>query len=170
MPETLNTTMRAPPCSQAHRKEPGPSSLRLVTVSTFPPRPPKVYMPPPSAPGKAGILACLRSYGLAAQGTYGLPAFASSITMGKAFSQAESLWAFQHFSRESMRCFASSVSWGYCANAVDAAKSIAQAIIICFFICPCGIWFFIMTRKRRICSQQASGYFGGKECGKIHFQ
>ena len=32
IPETLNTTIRAPPCSQASRKEPGPRSLRFVTV------------------------------------------------------------------------------------------------------------------------------------------
>ena len=30
MPATLNTTMRAPPCSQAPRKVPGPWSSRLV--------------------------------------------------------------------------------------------------------------------------------------------
>ena len=55
IPATLNTIMRAPPVSQASRKEPGPRSFRLVTVITLPPRPPKLYIPPPSAPGNAGI-------------------------------------------------------------------------------------------------------------------
>src|SRR5690606_36583565 len=32
---------------------PSPSSLRLVTFTTFPPRPPVVNFPNPSAPGKA---------------------------------------------------------------------------------------------------------------------
>ena len=58
IPDTLNTIIRAPPWSHASRNEPGPLSLRLVTVMTRPPRPPKLYIPPPSAPGKAGIFAC----------------------------------------------------------------------------------------------------------------
>ena len=68
IPATLNTTIRAPPCSQASLNEPGPLSLRFVTVITFPPRPPKLKAPPPSAPGNAGIFACGRSYGRVAQG------------------------------------------------------------------------------------------------------
>ena len=39
----------------AARKLPGPLSLRLVTSITRPPRPPVANMPPPQAPGKAGM-------------------------------------------------------------------------------------------------------------------
>jgi len=51
-------TVRGPLASIASRSEPGPESFRFVTSKTLPPRPPTVYFPKPSAPGKAGILAC----------------------------------------------------------------------------------------------------------------
>ena len=90
IPETLKTMIRAPPVSQASRKEPGPRSFKLVTVITLPPRPPKLYMPPPSAPGKAGIRACGKSYGREAHEIYGRPSFASFSTTGNAFAHASS--------------------------------------------------------------------------------
>ena len=90
IPETLKTMIRAPPVSQASRKEPGPRSFKLVTVITLPPRPPKLYIPPPSAPGKAGIRACGKSYGREAHEIYGRPSLASFCTTGNAFAQASS--------------------------------------------------------------------------------
>ena len=92
MPATLKTTMRGPPASSASRKLPGPLSLRFVTTNTFPPRPPKLYMPPPCAPGNAGIGACGRSPGFAAHGMYGLPLASHSLMTGSAFCQASSEW------------------------------------------------------------------------------
>src|SRR5678809_933852 len=90
MPATLNTTILAPPCSQAQRKLPGPSSFRLLTIYTLPPRPPKLYLPPPSAPGKAAISACGKSVGREAHGIYGLPFFASASMIGHALFHASS--------------------------------------------------------------------------------
>ena len=55
VPDTSKTTIRGPSASTAARRLPSPLSLRLVTFITRPPRPPMVYMPCPSAPGKAGI-------------------------------------------------------------------------------------------------------------------
>src|SRR6185312_5007080 len=97
IPATLNTIMRAPPCSQAQRRVPGPLSAKLVTTSTFPPRPPKLYLPPPSAPGNAGMDACGRSVGRAAQGIYGLPFLASRSTIGYAIAHAESDFRYASF-------------------------------------------------------------------------
>lgn len=54
VPATRKMMVRGPSVSQASRKLPGPESLRLVTKRTFPPRPPIVVEPVPSAPGKAG--------------------------------------------------------------------------------------------------------------------
>src|SRR6478672_6155752 len=88
IPATLNTTKRAPPCSHAQRKLPGPSSFRFVTTYTFPPRPPKLNLPPPSAPGNAGIDACGRSDGTAAHGINGFPFFSSASIVGSAFVHA----------------------------------------------------------------------------------
>ena len=90
IPATLNTIIRAPPVSHASRKEPGPRSFRFVTVITLPPRPPKLYIPPPSAPGNEGISACGKSYGRPAQGIYGRPSLASFCTIGNAFAHASS--------------------------------------------------------------------------------
>ena len=56
VPETLNTTIRGPSVSQASRKLPGPESFRFVTRITFPPLPPRVIAPYPSAPGNAGTV------------------------------------------------------------------------------------------------------------------
>ena len=42
-------------CENAQRSEPSPLLLRFVTFTTFPPRPPVVYLPKPSAVGKARI-------------------------------------------------------------------------------------------------------------------
>ena len=78
MPATLNTIVLAPPCSHAQRKLPGPSSFKLVTTITLPPRPPKLNLPPPSAPGNAGISACGKSVGRLAKSIKGFPFFASS--------------------------------------------------------------------------------------------
>ena len=47
--------VRGPLASMAWRSEPGSESFRFVTSNTLPPRPPMVYFPKPSAPGKAGI-------------------------------------------------------------------------------------------------------------------
>jgi hypothetical protein len=55
MMPAARTTMRGPGASIAARKLPGPLSLRLVTAITLPPRPPVVNMPPPHAPGNAGM-------------------------------------------------------------------------------------------------------------------
>ena len=63
IPETLKTIVLAPTASQASRKVPFPLSSKLVTTNIFPPRPPCVYAPPPSAPGKAGISAKTKSFG-----------------------------------------------------------------------------------------------------------
>ena len=63
-----NLNDSGPPASHASRKLPGPLSFRLVTTKTFPPRPPKEYIPPPCAPGNAGIFACGKSSGLPAPG------------------------------------------------------------------------------------------------------
>ena len=53
-PPTLNTQVLGPlACTQA-RRLPVPESLVLVTSYTVPPRPPTVFAPKPSAPGKAG--------------------------------------------------------------------------------------------------------------------
>ncbi len=67
-PDTLKIMILAPPVSQASLKEPLPLSFKFVTTRTFPPLPPAVYMPPPSAPGKAGILFLIKSSGFAAHG------------------------------------------------------------------------------------------------------
>ena len=53
MPATSNTIVLAPLWFMASLREPVPLSFRLVTCMTLPPRPPVVYIPPPSAPGKA---------------------------------------------------------------------------------------------------------------------
>ena len=56
LPETAKTTVVASfceHCCNAHLKEPSPSSLVLVTITTFPPRPPVAFLPKPSAVGKA---------------------------------------------------------------------------------------------------------------------
>src|SRR5581483_5173582 len=52
--------MRGPCAWTAARRLPGPESLRLVTTSTLPPRPPGVPAPAPSAPGNAGIFALVK--------------------------------------------------------------------------------------------------------------
>src|SRR5688500_19757700 len=90
IPDTLNTIILAPPCSHAHLKLPSPSSFRLVTTITLPPLPPKLNLPPPSAPGNAGTSDCGRSVGLAAHGMNGFPFFASASIIGKALAQAMS--------------------------------------------------------------------------------
>ena len=90
VPATLNTTMRGPTALHASRNVPGPASSRLVTTYTLPPRPPKLYMPPPHAPGNAGMSACGRSDGFAAPGMYGLPFFAHSASSGCAFAHTSS--------------------------------------------------------------------------------
>ena len=89
-PEILKTIIRAPPVSQASRNEPGPKSANEVTTITFPLRPPGVYSPPPTAPGKAGISAFNKSSGFEAHGLYGRPDFSSCVTIGSAFSHAMS--------------------------------------------------------------------------------
>src|SRR5678810_155739 len=101
IPATLNTIILAPPCSQAQRKLPGPLSFRLVTTITLPPRPPKLYLPPPSAPGNAGMSDCGRSVGLFAKSIYGLPFSASFIMIGHAIAQAESECLRAAFNNES---------------------------------------------------------------------
>src|SRR5690606_20091726 len=53
VPDTSNTIIRAPDALIAARKLPSPASFRLVTLITFPPRPPVTFCPKPSAPGKA---------------------------------------------------------------------------------------------------------------------
>ena len=59
-PPTANTTVLVPLFSTAQRNVPSePSSVSFVTVYTIPPAPPVVYLPAPSAPGKAGV--CFRS-------------------------------------------------------------------------------------------------------------
>src|SRR5690349_15546804 len=52
VPATRKTTIRGPSASTAKRNDPGPESLKFVTSITFPPRPPTVRTPNPSAPGK----------------------------------------------------------------------------------------------------------------------
>ena len=55
-PPTANTIVLVPLFSIAQRSVPSePSSVSLVTVYTVPPAPPVVYLPAPSAPGKAGV-------------------------------------------------------------------------------------------------------------------
>src|SRR5690349_6478163 len=54
MPETRKIMVRGPLVSQAARKLPRPASLRFDTNKTLPPRPPGVFAPKPSAPGRAG--------------------------------------------------------------------------------------------------------------------
>ncbi|MNE71514.1 hypothetical protein D3C80_1673940 [compost metagenome] len=53
VPEISNTTILGPVASIAALKLPVPASLRLVTLITLPPLPPVVFLPKPSAPGKA---------------------------------------------------------------------------------------------------------------------
>src|ERR1700741_2224319 len=53
VPETTKTIILGTFASAASLKLPGPLSLRLFTMKTFPPLPPVVYFPNPSAPGKA---------------------------------------------------------------------------------------------------------------------
>src|SRR5688500_1781111 len=113
IPATLKTTILAPPSSQAHLKLPSPSSLRLVTTSTFPPLPPKLNLPPPSAPGNAGTSDCGRSVGLAAQGTNGFPFFASASIMGTALAHAMSDLRRASFIIESDDCCTSRGTEGY---------------------------------------------------------
>ena len=55
VPDVLNMIVRGPVCDRAHLREPSPLSLRFVTKYTCPPLPPVVYLPKPSAPGKAGV-------------------------------------------------------------------------------------------------------------------
>ena len=57
MPPTRKTIVRDPVASTAARRLPGPESSRLMTWITTPARPPRVWAPNPSAPGKAGIVA-----------------------------------------------------------------------------------------------------------------
>src|SRR5215510_13761031 len=52
-PLTSNTTIRGPSAAQAAARLPAPEALRLVTLMTFPPRPPALAAPHPSAPGNA---------------------------------------------------------------------------------------------------------------------
>src|SRR5262245_5427468 len=52
-PLTSNTTIRGPSAAHASARLPFPEALRLVTLMTFPPRPPTLTAPHPSAPGKA---------------------------------------------------------------------------------------------------------------------
>src|SRR5687768_6943175 len=52
-PLTSNTTIRGPSAAHAAARLPAPEALRLVTLITFPPRPPALPAPHPSAPGKA---------------------------------------------------------------------------------------------------------------------
>src|SRR5215207_2699089 len=52
-PLTSNTTIRGPSAAHAAARLPAPEALRLVTLMTFPPRPPVLAAPHPSAPGKA---------------------------------------------------------------------------------------------------------------------
>jgi len=53
VPETAKTIILGTFDSAASLNLPGPFSLRLVTMKTFPPLQPLVYFPKPSAPGKA---------------------------------------------------------------------------------------------------------------------
>src|SRR5687767_11109758 len=52
-PLTSNTTIRGPSAAHAAARLPAPEALRLVTLMTFPPRPPALAAPHPSAPGNA---------------------------------------------------------------------------------------------------------------------
>src|SRR3546814_12911540 len=52
-PPTLKTHVRGPRASTQARSEPGPPSLRFVTLMIAPPRPPCARRPKPSAPGNA---------------------------------------------------------------------------------------------------------------------
>src|SRR5262245_44110286 len=124
IPATLKTTMRKPPASTASRKLPKPPSLRFVTTKTFPPRPPKLYMPPPCAPGNAGIFAWDRSLGLAAPGRYGLPLASHSLMVGRALAQASSECRFIAASLVSASSFTSPETRGYWARAVGTATVI----------------------------------------------
>src|SRR5437773_8684945 len=74
VPATRKTTMRGPVASHAARKLPGPLSFRFVTMMTFPPRPPGVVEPKPSAPGKAGRLDSLIKTRVALVMTFGCAA------------------------------------------------------------------------------------------------
>jgi hypothetical protein len=58
MPEISKTTIRRPGLWQAALRLPGPEDFRFVTLITFPPRPPGVVAPNPSAPGNAAIRGC----------------------------------------------------------------------------------------------------------------
>ena len=49
-----NTTVRGPGAPSAARSDPGPPSASVVTVTTRPPRPARVVIPVPSAPGMTG--------------------------------------------------------------------------------------------------------------------
>ena len=53
IPATSKTMVLGPDSANAALREPAPLSARVVTWITFPPRPPVVYIPPPSAPGNA---------------------------------------------------------------------------------------------------------------------
>ena len=53
-PATSKTTIFLEFPATALRNEPGPLSLRFVTLTTEPPRPPVTKRPCPSAPGNAG--------------------------------------------------------------------------------------------------------------------
>ena len=55
-PPTSKTTIRLDWLT-ASASDPAPDALRLVTCTTFPPRPPVALAAKPSAPGKAGCCA-----------------------------------------------------------------------------------------------------------------
>src|SRR5690606_6365258 len=120
IPATLNTMMRGPPCSQASRNVPGPLSSKLVTTITLPPLPPKLYLPPPSAPGNAGISACGKSVGRPAHGIYGFPCFAYSSITGRALPQATSDCSLARSISSFDAFFTSSGTFGYCPFAVSS--------------------------------------------------
>jgi len=54
VPETSKTTILGPEAVRAARSEPDPLSFRFVTLMILPPRPARVSVPKPWAPGKTG--------------------------------------------------------------------------------------------------------------------
>src|SRR5690554_5648935 len=67
VPDTANVMMRGPFALIASLKLPVPLSSRFCTIITFPPLPPVVNFPNPSAPGKANGCACIENEKVAKQ-------------------------------------------------------------------------------------------------------
>ncbi len=142
IPATLNTTIRAPPASQASLKVPGPLSARLVTTYTFPLLPPGCEHATSFGTWKCRDLCLWQRFGNAGPGYVGPPLTGLFSTIGSAFAQASSEWRFTSFMKAAPFSSSSTGIKGYCASIYAGAnmKRSKNSFFVLIFIMLRGLF------------------------------